>query len=198
MNRFFSILSVLTLAVLFLGCVQTNPSATSTSQPTPVATPTVPSQVSVTATTVQATAAPTTGVSTSTASATPVGSTFTGRVLAGTASPLIDFNKADYDVARNSDKLVVLYFYATWCPICQAEQPNLEGAFNELATDRVVGFRVNYNDGDTDDNERMIAREFGVAYQHTKVFLKGGQRVLKSPEAWDKPRYLTEINNNLG
>lgn len=122
---------------------------------------------------------------------------FSGAVLAGTSAPLLDFNKADFDKALASDKLVVLYFYANWCPICRAEFPKMQEAFNELSTDKVVGFRVNYNDSDTDDQERDLAREHGVVYQHTKVFIKNGERILKSPEGWDKERYTKEINNNL-
>lgn len=73
----------------------------------------------------------------------------------------------------------------------------MQSAFNQLATDRVIGFRVNYNDNETDAAENSLASEFGVAYQHTKVAIKNGQRVLKSPESWDQARYLTEINKLL-
>ncbi len=123
---------------------------------------------------------------------------YTGTVLAGKSAPLLDYNKADYDAVVKSDKLLVLYFYANWCPICKAETANaLYPEFNKLTTDKVVGFRVNYNDSDTDSNEKALASQFGVAYQHTKVFVKNGQRILKSPEGWDQSRYDMEINNAL-
>src|SRR3989344_8013218 len=48
---------------------------------------------------------------------------YSGAMIAGKSAPLLDFTKADYDVAVKSDKLVVLYFYANWCPICKAEFP---------------------------------------------------------------------------
>jgi thiol-disulfide isomerase/thioredoxin len=117
-----------------------------------------------------------------------------GEVLAGSSAPLLDFNKADYDAALKTDKLIVLYFYANWCPICRVEFPIMQNAFNELSTDKVIGFRVNYNDNQTDSDEVAIARQFGVAYQHTKVFVKNGVRILKSPEGWDDKRYDMEIN----
>ena len=121
----------------------------------------------------------------------------TGEVLAGKTSLLYDFSKAKYDEAIKSDKLVVLYFYADWCPICREEVPKMYAAFNELTTDKVIGFRVNYNDSDTDADEQKLASEYGIAYQHTKVFIKNGERILKSPETWDKQRYLDEISKAL-
>ncbi len=122
---------------------------------------------------------------------------FSGTKLAGDSSPLLDFNKIDYDAALKTDKLIVLYFYAKWCPICIAEVPELYAAFNGLQTDKVIGFRVNFNDGDTDQDEINLARQFGVPYQHTKVFVKNNQSVLKSSESWNKNRYVSEINNAI-
>jgi hypothetical protein len=91
---------------------------------------------------------------------------YTGAVLAGKSSPLLDFTKADYDSAVASDKLVVLYFYANWCPICKAEFPLMQGAFNEIINDKVVGFRVNYKDNQTDSDEKALAVQYGIPYQH--------------------------------
>ena len=125
-------------------------------------------------------------------------SLWNGTILAGStnASPLIDFNQADYDKAIASDKLVVLYFYANWCPICRAELPHLESSFNQQTAKDIVGFRVNFNDSDTDKNESDLADQYGVPYQHTKVFVKNGDVVLKAPDSWEIARYLTEFNSN--
>jgi len=124
------------------------------------------------------------------------GVSYYGEVLAenGNGVYLLDFNQSDYENAIANEKLVVLYFYANWCPICKAEFPLMQKAFNELDTDKVIGFRVNYNDNQTDNDEKNLAKQFGVAYQHTKVFVKNGKQVLKAPDSWDKARYLTEIN----
>lgn len=124
---------------------------------------------------------------------------YSGTLLAGQLSPLLDFKKADYEMAIKSDKLVVLYFYADWCPICREEViSGLYPAFSKLTNDKVVGFRINFNDNETDGDERALAREFGVVYQHTKVFLKDRKSILKSLQAWDEERYLNEIHKVVG
>ena len=142
---------------------------------------------------------PATQTTTQSASQTPsiATSETSSKVLAGKVAQVLDFNKTDYKAALKSDKLIVLYFYANWCPICREEVPKFYSAFEQLTTDKVVGFRVNYIDSATDGDEKGLAREFGIAYQHTKVFLKNNQRVLKSPEAWEKERYLSEIQKAL-
>ena len=121
-------------------------------------------------------------------------SSYKGKVLAGTVSKYLDFNKADYDEALKDNKKILLNFYANWCPVCKAEQPETFSAFNELNDDDVIGFRVNFKDSDTDDNEVELAKQFGVAYQHTKVILKDGKQVAKFPDSWNKQRYLDEIS----
>jgi len=66
-----------------------------------------------------------------------------------------------------------------------------------LQSDKVAGFRVSYNDTETDEDEKRLAREFGITYQHTKVILKNGKEINKSLESWDKETFLKEINSAL-
>ena len=82
--------------------------------------------------------------------------------MAGKSALLFDFNKPDYDTAVKTDKLVVLYFYANWCPICKREQVDTFAAFNELNDPDLIGFRVNFRDSDTDSDEEASAKEFGI------------------------------------
>ena len=119
---------------------------------------------------------------------------YSGNVLAGKTSPYLEFNKADYDKAISENKIILLYFYANWCPICRLEQPETFAAFNELNSTNIIGFRVNYKDSETDNDEVALAKEFGVSYQHTKVIIKDGIKTLKAPDSWDKERYLEELN----
>ena len=119
---------------------------------------------------------------------------YKGKVLAGTEkTKYLDFNKADYEKALKEKKKILLYFYANWCPICKKEQPETFAAFNELNDPDLIGFRVNYKDSETNEDEEAIAKQFGVAYQHTKVILKERKQVGKFPDSWNKQRYLDEL-----
>ncbi|HLD06129.1 MAG TPA: TlpA disulfide reductase family protein [Candidatus Nanoarchaeia archaeon] len=123
---------------------------------------------------------------------------YAGAVLAGSASPYLAFTMQDYEKAKAEGKVILLNFYASWCPICRAEEPEALAAFNELDQEKVIGFRVNYRDSETDDAEQALAKEFGIPYQHTKVILKDGKQLLKAPDSWDKERYLAEIAKAAG
>lgn len=125
--------------------------------------------------------------------ATPLA--LTGTKLAGSASPLLIFNEADYNAALKSSNTVLLWYYAEWCPTCKLEQKDVIAAFNEFTKPGVVGFRVNINDNDTSRAEEQTARDYGVAFRHTKVAIKEGERVLKTTEVWKKEHYLENLNN---
>lgn len=120
---------------------------------------------------------------------------YSGKILAGSSSPYIEFNKADYDKAASENKIIVLNFYADWCPTCRSEQPHVFAAFNSLNDENIVGFQVNYKDKYTDKDEKEMAKEFGITYQHTKVIIKNSKVAVRSLEAWEKDKYLSELNN---
>ncbi|MFT5360234.1 MAG: inhibitor of cysteine peptidase [Candidatus Paceibacteria bacterium] len=116
---------------------------------------------------------------------------YEGDIIAINGSPFIDFNQADYEEALESDKTIFLYFFAKWCPTCKRElRDATEPAFDAYTGDNIVGFRVNYNDRDTSNFEDDLAAEFGVLYQHTKVFIKDGEMIFKVPNSWSEVEYL--------
>ena len=76
------------------------------------------------------------------------------------------YSKDVYDAA--SDKRRVLYFYATWCPSCKQANEDFTANPNKIPEDVVV-IRTNYNDPDTDQGEKDLAKKYGITYQHTFV-----------------------------
>lgn len=62
----------------------------------------------------------------------------------------------------------VLFFYANWCPTCRPANESFTNNVAQLPDD-VTLIRVNYNDSDTDQTEKDLAKKYGVTYQHTFV-----------------------------
>lgn len=80
-------------------------------------------------------------------------------------SGYIEHSSGVLENVSNSNK-TVLFFYASWCPTCRPV--NEELLSSELPSDLNI-IRVNYNDPDTDNEERNLAEKYGVTYQHTFV-----------------------------
>ena len=74
----------------------------------------------------------------------------------GESSLYVEFTQAEYEKALTEDKVIFLDFYANWCPICRAEAPEIKAGFDSLTTDKVAGFRVNFNDDETDEDEKAF------------------------------------------
>lgn len=89
------------------------------------------------------------------------------------SSAYVPFTQAAYDAAKASGQPTMLYFYATWCPICARQEPIIVDLFQggEIADYGITALRVNFNDPDTDAAERALAEQFGISYQHTFVLL---------------------------
>lgn len=96
---------------------------------------------------------------------------YRGQLIAGSTTPYLRYNLADFEKAKSEGKAIYLYYYATWCPICNAERPSILSAFDELETDEAVGFEVHFNDGQNNQEDNNIAREYSVFSQHTHVFI---------------------------
>lgn len=129
--------------------------------------------------------------STNTEQSTP--NIFTGEVLAGRLSPYFAFKQADYVLAQKQNKIIVLNFYANWCPECRVEAPVLKSGFDGLTREKIVGFRVNYKDPETDSDEKALADQFRIPYQHTKVIIKDGKEVARFSDAWDAATFKVEM-----
>merc|ERR1719487_836128 len=78
--------------------------------------------------------------------------------------------KAEFDETLKSDKLVVVYFTATWCPPCQMIAPKFAALAEELG-DAAVLVKV-----DVDDNAET-SEACGIQCMPTFQFYKGGNKV---------------------
>lgn len=122
---------------------------------------------------------------------------YAGTVIAGSTTPYLDFVKADYEKAIAEGKVIVLNFYANWCPVCRAETPDIVAGFDSLNNPNVIAFRVNYKDSDTDADEEALAKQFAVPYQHTKVILKDGKQVFKETVQWSRDDLVREVSTAI-
>lgn len=66
--------------------------------------------------------------------------------------------------ARAERRPVALYFWASWCPICRADEPIIKQRVESSGLP-IAGFRVNF------DTEKELKAKYAVPYQHTTVFL---------------------------
>ena len=117
------------------------------------------------------------------------------KLIAGNVSKYYEFDPESYEKALNEGKVVFLEFYANWCPICRDMEPELKNSFNELNKENIVGFRVNYNDNETDEYEKQLAKDFGITYQHSRVVIKNGMVILTDNTSWNKERFLKELSD---
>ncbi|MBI4053118.1 MAG: thioredoxin family protein [Candidatus Diapherotrites archaeon] len=110
-------------------------------------------------------------------------------------SSYVPFSQAAYEQAKAGGKIIFLEFYANWCPTCAQQKPVLESTFQELDGGKVIAFQVNYNDSDTDDSERALAKKFGITYQHTHIITNASEEVLlRGVGQWSRE----EIIKNTG
>lgn len=89
------------------------------------------------------------------------------------ASRYVEYSKAALDQAANNRR--VLYFYANWCPICKPADADFKANSSKIPSDVTV-IRVNYNDSDTDQEEKDLAKKYAITYQHTFVQINGQGR----------------------
>ena len=92
-------------------------------------------------------------------------------------SRYVEYSKTAYDNA--TDKRRVLFFYASWCPICQPVDAEFKTNSGKIPED-VKLFRVHYSDPQTNEAEKGLAKQYGITYQHTFVQVdKNGSEAAK-------------------
>ena len=93
---------------------------------------------------------------------------------------------------KNRDKRRVLFFYASWCPTCRIADPDLKENTHKLPEGLVV-LRINYNDPDTDQEEKELAKKYGITYQHTFVQIDSQGKEITKWNGGDTEELLKRI-----
>lgn len=86
----------------------------------------------------------------------------------------------------------VLFFYASWCPTCRPADADFKANLDKIPSDFTV-VRVNYNDPETDQSEKDLAKKYAVTYQHTYVQINSNGKEIRK---WNGGG-LTELLGNI-
>jgi len=107
-----------------------------------------------------------------------------------TPSRYEEYSKSSLDKAMGNRR--VLFFYASWCPLCRPADTEFKAKTDKIPSDVTI-VRVNYNDSETDQEEKDLAKQYGVTYQHTFVQIDGqGKEIIK----WNGGK-LDELLENI-
>lgn len=100
---------------------------------------------------------------------------------------VININKENFDLILNSDKKVLVDFYADWCGPCRMVSPIVDEISEENPDIMVAKINV--------DNEPELAMQFGVSSIPMLVVLKNGKIVNQSIGARPKPQILSMLED---
>lgn len=92
----------------------------------------------------------------------------------------LPYNKAQFEGALAQGKPVVIWFHASWCPTCRAQQPVVDRL---AASPEMKGVTVLVADF---DKETALEKALHVVQQSTFVVFRGGREVVRSTGETDE------------
>ena len=100
---------------------------------------------------------------------------------------VLNVNESNFESVKNSEKTVLLDFYADWCGPCRMVSPLVE----EIAEENPQYLVGKINVGD----EPELAQAFGVESIPTLVVMKKGEVVRQEAGARPKPQILDMLRS---
>lgn len=99
---------------------------------------------------------------------------------------VLNINKENFELVKNSDKPVLIDFFAEWCGPCRMVSPIVDEIASE--NDSVLVGKVNV------DEEPELAAAFGVSSIPMLVVVKNGEVVNQSVGARPKQQILAMLD----
>ncbi len=101
----------------------------------------------------------------------------------------LEFKDDTFNEVKESDQLVIVDFWATWCGPCKAMAPTIEALHTEYEGKVKVG-KLNV------DENPNTSREFGIRNIPTTLFLKNGEVVDKLVGNQPKSKFVEIIEKH--
>lgn len=79
------------------------------------------------------------------------------------------FSNDAFQKAQAAGKPILIDVYASWCPICRAQQPILGELASQPKFRNLAVFRIDY------DSQKAEVKRFGVTKQSTLIVFKGAK-----------------------
>ncbi len=83
------------------------------------------------------------------------------------AAEPVPFSRTAFEAAQATGRPILVDVHAPWCPVCRAQEPILEALSARPANERLIIFRVDY------DNDKATVRSFRATRQSTLIAYRG-------------------------
>lgn len=83
------------------------------------------------------------------------------------AAELLKFDRARFEAAQAAGEPIFVEVHASWCPVCQKQEPTLAFLFDDAAFEKLKVFKVDF------DTQKDALKLLRVNKQSTLISFKG-------------------------